>query len=721
MIRRLLVATAATALVVAPLTAVAAPSQPAQGSATAATVASSEYAIVTFTDAPLATYNGSKKGLERTKPLRGKLDPSSPAYRAYERFLANERASYKAFLAKQVPGAAVVAEYDTVLNGVAVKLNGASLASLKKSAKVADVQPSWTYRPTMNESVEIINAPAVWADLGGQEDAGEGIKVGVIDSGIRDDHPFFECKEEIVHKVYASGKAGTGQDIVFNHGTHVAGTIAGCITDLDEVEEDWNIDSPVSGELSGVAPGAELWDYNVFPGYGGGFVGQDGSAFSHDIARAVEDAVDDGMDVVNMSLGGSIQGPRDYLAEAVNAAVEAGVVVAVSAGNEGPGASTIGSPGNAVGALTSGATTNSHYIGVNVDTTAGDFGGAVGDFDPFAQRPVTNADLLAWSAGDDTACTGSPDSEVDGAVVLIQRGTCTFEAKVAAADAAGAIGVIVYNNAGGDPIAMGGAGDIPAVMISQEDGQELKAALLAAAATADDSDDVTVSIDGTSPTEITTDNADLLADFSSRGVALFTDNIKPDVVAPGVNIYSSAFDEVTGDLGWTMMQGTSMASPHTAGAAALLLAERPGLTPADVKSLLGNNAERDVWLDGAKSVRAGVMERGGGRIDLARASEATVTFDPMSLSFGVSKGNRPVTKTVSVTVKNLEDTGRTLTVETDGVGLTVDRDEVVVPAGGTATFSVTLRTRGSTSAEGDVVLTEDGVEYLLPFWYSTGA
>lgn len=698
MLRRLLVTTAAAALAVVPVTALAAPPQQASSS--------TGYAIVTFTDAPLATYTGGTDGLERTKPLRGRLDPASPAYQAYERFLANQRASYKAFLRTKAPGVTVIAEYDTVLNGVAVELNGASLAALR-NPKVADVQESWTYRPTMNLSPDIINAPAVWQGQVGDATDGTGVAVGIIDSGIRDDHAFFACKDDIPHKVYASGKAGPGPDIVFNHGTHVAGTVAGCVTDLSDVDPD----GAVQGMISGVAPGTALYDYNVFPGFGAGFVAYGGSAFSHDIARAVEDAVDDGMDVVNMSLGGTIQGPHDYLAEAVNAATAAGVVVAVSAGNEGPGPSTIGSPGNAVGALTSGATTNRHYIGVLVDSSAGDVGGAVGDFDPFAAHPVSDAPLVAWP-GEATACTPT-NQDLTGTVVLIQRGSCTFETKVASAAAAGALGVLVYNNTGGDPIAMGGTGTIPALMVSQEDGATLLAAVAAG--------DVTVSIDGSSPVEVVTDNADIVAGFSSRGFARFTENLKPDVVAPGVNIYSSAFDEATGELGWTMMQGTSMASPHTAGSAALLLAQRPALTPADVKSLLGNNAERAVWSDVVGGTLAGVMERGGGRIDLARAAAATVTFDPMSLSFGTSKGNRSVTKSITVTVSNLGGEARTLEISEDDPRLTLSSPTLELPPNGTATFTVTMNARGATSVEGDVTITTGDDTFLVPFWYATGA
>jgi minor extracellular serine protease Vpr len=696
MLRKLLVLVALVALAI-PAGTLAAPEQ-----ATSAT----GYAIVTLADAPLATYEGGTNGLERTKPVRGRLDPTSPAYRAYERFLANERASFRAHLAQRLPQAQVVAEYDTVLNGLAIKLNGASLKALANHPKVKAVDGSWLYRPTMNVSVDVINAAALWNGPAGRAGAGAGIDIGIIDTGIRDDHPFFACKaDDITHQVYAAGVAGTGQDIVFNHGTHVAGTAAGCVTDLASVDPA----GPVQGTISGVAPGANLHDYNVFPGYGGGFVAFGGSAFSHDIALAVEDAVNDGMEVINLSLGGSIQGPHDFLAEAIDAAAAAGVVPAVAASNDGPNAGTIGSPGNAFGALTAGATTNPHYVGVDVITPFGNFGAAVGDFDPFAETPVADAPFVAWGGSPDTACAGSsPAGDVTGAVVLIARGVCAFSEKVASAAAAGAIGVVVYNSVGGDPIAMGGTGEIPAVMVSQADGATIKAGLPS-----------TVTIDGNNPVEVTTTNADIMAGFSSRGPSNFTDNIKPDVTAPGVNIYSSVFDEATGALGWAMFQGTSMATPHVAGAAALLLADNGALSPADVKSLLGNNAERQVWADVVGGTLAGVMDRGGGRIDLARASAATATFDPMSLSFGISNGNRPVNETISVTVRNLSGTDKTLAIS-GWTAVLSGPASVLVPAGGTQTFEVHLSTRGPAAAEGDLTVTDGTETFLIPYWYSNG-
>jgi len=628
--------------------------------------------------------------------VRGRLDPSSPAYRAYENFLANERANYRAFLAQNAASARIVAEYDTVLNGFAIELNGASLSALAKNPKVKAVDGSWLYRPTMNVSVDVIGATAVWPGLGGQASAGAGIKVGIIDSGIDDSHRFFDCKGDMLHRVYASGKSGdTSQVLVFDHGTHVAGTAGGCVTELT--------DGPITGTISGVAPAAELADYNVFPGFGGGFIAFGGSAFSHDIARALEDAVNDGMDVVNLSLGGGVQGPHDFLAEAINATADAGVVAAVAASNNGPGAFTIGSPGNAVGALTAGATTNPHYIGINVVVAeSGTYGAAVGDFDPFADTPVTNAPFVSWG-GDELACSGG-SAEADGAVVLVKRGACTFSQKVATANAAGAIGVVVYNNVGGDPIAMAGAGDIPAVMVSRDDGEAIKADLPS-----------TVTIDGNNPVEILTDNVDIMAGFSSRGPGPFLNNIKPDVTAPGVNVYSSVFNN-----DFAMFQGTSMATPHVAGAAALLLQDRPNLTPEDVKSLLGNNAEREVWANFVGGDLAGVMDRGGGRIDLPRAFAAETTFDPMSLSFGLHNGNRKINESITVTVTNLSSAPKTYSISENDANLSLSITTLTVGAGATGTLTVSLSTRGASFAEGDVSVSDGSTTHLIPFWYSTG-
>src|SRR5690606_13395854 len=158
----------------------------------------------------------------------------------------------------------------------------------------------------------------------------------------------------VVCRVFASGVAGPGPELIIDHGTHVAGTIGGRFGTSGTVA---GTAVPLTG-LSGVAPGVTLGNYNVFPGIGAGFVAFGGSAFSHDIAAALDAAVADGMQVANMSLGGTVQGPHDLLAEASNAAVDAGMVVVVAAGNSGPGDATVESPGSAAKVITAGASTN---------------------------------------------------------------------------------------------------------------------------------------------------------------------------------------------------------------------------------------------------------------------------------------------------------------------------------------------------------------------------
>ncbi|MGA7270482.1 MAG: S8 family serine peptidase, partial [Acidimicrobiia bacterium] len=356
------------------------------------------YVLVTLPSPPAAAYEGGISGLARTRPERGhKLDLNSPAVAAYRRHLSAEQAAFIDELGRKAPGVEVVRRYSLVFNGLALKLNGHSINEVARVSGSSHLDYSSLYKPTMDVSPALIGADQVWPLLGGQADAGEGIKVGIIDSGIDTSNPFLDdsayasadqidqCPDQdlnpdtdntnnkvIVCRVYASGvapgAAGEHKALVVDHGTHVAGTVAGdpdttgkvvVTPDDPDTTENEEVSVLIDG-LSGVAPKAWLGNYNVFPGFGAGFVAFGGSAFSHDIIAALEDGVADGMDVLNMSLGGTVQGPHDPLAEAVNATVDAGLVVAVAAGNSGPGDATVESPGNAAGALTAGATTNPH-------------------------------------------------------------------------------------------------------------------------------------------------------------------------------------------------------------------------------------------------------------------------------------------------------------------------------------------------------------------------
>ena len=657
----------------------------------------SEYYVVVFKDPPAASYTGGIKGLKATKPARGEqLNPRAKEVRAYADYLKGVHANYHAYLNSKAAGAEVVAEYALAANAVAIKANGANPETLKQGPGVKSVDASWLYRPAMNDSVELISADDVWPSQGGRSNAGSGVKVGIIDTGIDESHDFFDCKGDIPNKVYASGGDPPPFDlptIVFDHGTHVAGTVAGCVITLTE--------GPILGPISGVAPGADLYDYNVFPGFGAGFIAFGGSAFSHDLCEAIEDSLVDGMDVINMSLGGSVQGPHDFLAECTQGAVDAGLVSAVAAGNEGPGDMTASSPGSAAGALTAGATTNSHLVGIVAELTSGSgvdaYLAAAGDFDPFADTKATGQDVVNWTdtGGAATACSAAPNpAAVAGKIALISRGVCTFTTKVRNAETAGAYGVIVYNNAPGSAVGMAHDGTdpfpaIPAVMISQADGADALSKLPSTAV-----------IDGSNPQEFPAE-ADVLAGFSSRGPTPFTYLIKPDVTAPGVNIYSSVFNNE-----FAMFQGTSMATPHLAGTAALLLNAHPLWSPADVKSAMVNTADRPATLSGLSP-----LARGGGRVNADAAVDSPTRFDPASVSFGFWNGNKPVEASLNVSSSGASCVISAIT------GTTPDLSVTGSFSGSTLTVSVSGgRAAGSGDYHGDIVLSCAGTELKIPWW-----
>lgn len=662
-----------------------------------------DYVMVKLNDPPTASYMGGISGLARTKPQPGrKLGLNSNAARAYGRHLADRRQNYRGWLHSNAPRSRIVREYSVVFNGFAIQLNGEARGLLAQGPGAAAVSPSFLVRPTMTVSNELIDADEVWPLAGGRTDAGSGIKVGIIDTGIDDTHPAFDCKVVSPKRVYASGVAvppGAAQTIVFDHGTHVAGTVAGCVLSPPYPPH------PVTGTWSGVAPGAGLADYNVFPGFGAGFRAFGGSAFSHDIVAALEDTVVDGMDVVNMSLGGGVQGPHDLLAEAVDATADAGVVPAVAAGNSGPGDSTVTSPGNAAGALTAGASTNPHFVGIPATVAGkGTFGAALGDFNNF-DPPIT-ADYTVTTPAN--GCT-TISTILSGKIALIDRGVCTFTTKIRNAWTAGAAGVLIVNNVAGDPVGMAHDGTdpfppIPAAMLGKNEGTSIKPS-------------GTVTVDGTSPAEFITANADIIAGFSSRGPTPFTFLIKPDITGPGVNVMSSVFN---GEFAF--FQGTSMSTPHVAGSAALLLDLHPGWSPADVKSALVQMAKRPVFIHTTGTSPAGVLTRGGGRIDLDAANSTPLTFDPASASFGKWTGNKDVSATLPLAVRNVSGGTQACTVTVTGpTVVTASPSAFMLASSGSTTLTLTLsggRTSQTPTGDrsGDVQITCGSTTLLVPWW-----
>ena len=618
-------------------------------------------AIVVLRQQPLAIYDGHLAGYARTRPSSGKLNPSSAAAKKYLGFLRAEHSAFATWLRANVPTARITSNFYTTLNGVAVKLNGAAIGRLRNNRDVARLEYNALYHPSMSESHKIINAAAAWAASGGRADAGRGVKVGIIDTGIDASHPFFDpagftapagfpkcdaadssthvanasCKytsaKVIVAKVFYNKAAVSGFDAraAQDHGTHVAGTVAGVTGKIATVE------GVAIDDMSGVAPGAWLGNYNVFPG-------NVTNARSEDILNAVDAAVLDGMDVLNLSLGGGYHGNTDLLAMGLDNAVNAGLVVAVAAGNSGPGAQTIQSPGRARNIITAGASTNQHFVGQPLTYPAGGgttVGAAVGDFPPL---PGGSYNLFDTASN---GCTSVPAGAA-GKLAIINRGVCTFSTKVRNAIAAGAVGVLVVNNVAGDPTAMAkdglGGDNLPAVMIGIVEG----AALRASGAT-------TASAEA-SFSEFITPNADILAGFSSQGPTNVDLAVKPDLTSVGVNVLSSipcSANPCNADA-WAFFSGTSMATPHIAGSAAVLLALHPTWSPARVKSALVNTADRVIKNASNGSEGVGPTQQGGGRENLSSSAVATVAFAPVAASFGRVSGSINTPTSVSLKLTN---------------------------------------------------------------------
>jgi minor extracellular serine protease Vpr len=692
-----------------------------------------------------------------TKPAHGtKIDFNGQAVRSYRAQLAAGRNEFKQWLRANAPGARVTSEYDISLNAVAVQLNGTSLATIAAAPMVQKAEYNVLYHPNLSESYKIINASDAWTAAGGRATAGGGIKIGDIDTGIDQTHPFFDptgfsfptdggpwpkcdaadsnsnhqdqdCKytseKVIVAKVFYNKAKQQGLDAqaIQDHGTHTAGDAAG-VTGKTAVVNGVSID-----DMSGIAPGAWLGNYNVFPG-------DVLNARSEDILNAVDAAIADGMDVLNLSLGGTFHGNNDLLANGLDNAVDAGVVVAVAAGNSGPGASTLESPGRARKVITVGASTNQHFVGQPFTypaVTGTTIGAAVGEFPAL---PTASYDLFDTHS---TACT-SVDPGAASKLAVVDRGTCTFSTKVRNAIAAGAVGVVVINNVAGDPIAMAkdglGGDDLPAVMIGKNEG----AALRASGAT-------TASAVETFQEFITPENKDILAGFSSQGPTAVDFAVKPDLTSVGVNVLSSITcvgkpETCPGDgTGWAFFSGTSMSTPHIAGSAAVLLQLHNDWSPAEVKSALVNHADLVVKdsLTGTHDI--GPTAQGAGRENLSVAADATTWLDPVSASFGKVTVGHPTS--LNITLSNPSGSSETFTVSVtkftpDTFGGTVSsiydagtlssgddritvQGSVTVPANGSTTMTVTVNSSHRDVVQGWINLDGPGSNDLHFAYYAT--
>jgi len=692
-----------------------------------------------------------------TKPAQGKkIDFKSDKVKSYRAQLSAQRNDFKQWLHTYAPKAKVTSQYDISLNAVAVQLNGESRDTIARAPMVQSVQYNALYHPVLSESHKIINAANAWNAAGGRSHAGAGIKIGDIDSGIDETHPFFDpsgfsypsgfpkcdaadssthkvdqnCEhvspKVIVAKVFYNKANQQGLDAlaIDDHGTHTAGIAAG-VTGKTAVVNGVAID-----DMSGIAPGAWLGNYNVFPDH---VNDTRHGARSEDILNAVDAAVEDGMDVLNLSLGGGYHGNNDLLAIGLDNAVEAGVVVAVAAGNSGPGGGTLESPGRARDVITVGASTNQHFVGQPFTYPAGGgttVGVAVGDFDA-----LPGASFNLFDTHSD-GCASVP-AGASGNLAIIDRGGCTFSQKVANAKQAGAIAVLIVNNVAGDPIAMartaGFDDDLPAVMIGLNDGTALR-----------ESGATTASADATFQEFITPENKDILAGFSGQGPTLVNLAVKPDLTSVGVNVLSSiscvGAETCAGDEAWAFFSGTSMSTPHIAGSAAVLLDIHQGQnwSPARIKSALVNRSDLVV-----KDAKTGLHDigptaQGAGRENLSHAASGTTWLSPVSADFG--KVPAASTHSVVITVFNPTGNAQSFTVSKskftpDTFGDTVSsvydagtitsgdpRISVVntfsVPAGGSYNLTVTINPGSTGIVQGWINLNGPGSNDLHFAYYA---
>jgi minor extracellular serine protease Vpr len=703
------IAAIAVLVAVAPAGAASRASRPTSDSLASRSTVDKAYALVQLKGAPLSTYS-------KTKPAAGKkVDFSSATTKNYRALLSAQRNTFKKWLLANAPKARVTGSWDISLNAVSVKLNGTTLTKLRSSTLVVRAEYEGLYYPTADDpDLGIIDAIAAWSanGKGGAADAGKGVRVAIVDTGIDQDHACFDDagytapagfprgqikytnNKVIVAKVFNNKGNLNGFDAkaVQDHGTHVAGTVA-CDFQTPAVVDGVSIPYGVSG----VAPAAFLGNYNVFPG-------DVLNARSEDILNALDAAYSDGFDVANMSLGGGAHGIQDLLTIAVDNLDAANFVIAVAAGNSGPGHFTVESPGSAARALSAGASTVPHFVGAPLTVGGSTYGIAAGDFATVSADLTATLGVVLNGGGTlSNACTaGAPGADgkpaagsLTGKIALISRGVCTFSEKIRNAQDAGAAAAVVVNNVAGDPTAMGLGGianepTIPAYM----------AALTARAAlVADNGLSATI---GAAKAYFSTTNVDIMAGFSSQGPTDVDFRVKPDVVAPGVNVLSS----IPGNE-WAFFQGTSMATPHLAGSAAVVKSQHPSWPAWAIRSAIVNTAETGVlkaYTNGTTIV-TDVNVEGAGRVNLDNAVNATAALSPVSVSFGAIPSGAGQTKTFPLTILNTTGSTVTWTVAIagttgNGVSFSVGSPTITLAAGASGSVNVTM-TATKAAAAGD--------------------
>lgn len=552
-------------------------------------------------------------------------------------------------LAAQFSNTGLLYSYTHTFNGFTARMSAAQAEQLKSQPGVVGV---WQDKA---EQVQTSRTPALLGLTGpnGQHTLGvkgENMIVGIVDTGIsptnpsfaddgsyeplprftgtcdKGEDPEFACSNKIIGARYFKDSFVSEYELqpgefvsprdADNHGSHVAGTAAG----NEGVAA--SIGGVSHGTITGMAPRARIAVYKAC--WNSDYTSPEGvperGCFYGDTMAAIDAAVADGVDAINYSIGGSRTDLTTVSAAAMLRASQAGVVVAVAAGNDGrnDAKGTVSTPAPwVVSVAASGFSIDS--LKVNSGLPSSKLTAVEGTVaKPLAVTGAVSGDVVV--ANPLLGCEPLTNAaEVAGKIVLIQRGTCGFAVKLEQAQNAGAKALLVFNNAAGNPIAMGGdlAGPtIPALMVRQDDGNAVKAAV-------EGGTTVNVTFD---PTLV----ANAMADFSSKGPNLATgDVLKPDITAPGVNILAAGtpttFTKPAGN-DFAYLSGTSMASPHIAGLALLIKEQHPSWSPAMVKSALMTTAHQSVN-KASSALLADPFDFGAGHVAPVSAANPGLVYD----------------------------------------------------------------------------------------------
>lgn len=657
------------------LPATAAPSQVAVTAAQQKNVDPNDYSagryIVVLTEKPAATYEGGTPGLQATKPRSGhKLDANRAEVRKYQAHLEAKQAA----LAEK-ENVQIRRKYTAALNGFTARLTADQAVNLAKNPEVLAVAPDTQQAPdySTTDFLKLSGAYGTWnRQFGGKAGAGKGIVVGVIDSGYTPGSQFFAgtevaqlkgnpqvgvpyrtaggniamlkadgstfegecqkgeefngtaCNSKVLSARYFSDAfedSVAKQDRapeelispvdVGSHGTHTASTAAG------NADVEAFVDGRSFGLTGGIAPAAKLSTYKICwedddPNTGG--------CYTSAAVDAINQAVLDGVDVLNYSISGTTSTTTDPVSMAFLSAASAGIFVATSAGNSGPEASTVnhGEPW----VTTVAASSFSQELQGTVEFSDGSKfrGASIMNREVAGAGVVLAANAASGQSADPALCApGSLDpAKIAGKVVVCDRGVYDRVAKSAEVARGGGAGMILVNLAASSLDA--DKHSVPTVHVNPPATETIKAKVAANPA-------ITVSLVNKDTTGLPAEAQPQIAGFSSRGPLLATDSdlLKPDVAAPGVAVLAGVSPIGAGGDEFGFMSGTSMAAPHVAGFGALILGKNPTWSPAAVKSAMMTTASDVKLADGSKNTD--VLATGAGQVDPARVLDPGLVYD----------------------------------------------------------------------------------------------